>query len=318
MLRGDKMSDKLQQAVALIKAGRKQEGGQLLTQIVQQDPNNEMAWLWMATIVVKDQQRIHCLTQVLRINPNNQTARKGLASLKQKQVASSQPKPATPPQGVPQTASAGLLNKLAQPIQPSPPTQPTQSAQPAQPIQTQQAIVESKSQYNTSEDYYEEDYEEDYEDEDDYLADIDMGGLSLDEDDEEIKALIDYVVGELGKHMSHNDIIPVVCETRNISWKQAEAFVKVVEEKNKNKIARRQAPLLIGIGIFMVLAGTVTTFDALLDILDFIIDPVMYTLENGDIIESLGKTIAELVLGVTMLMGGGFGTWWAIRDAAKK
>jgi Tfp pilus assembly protein PilF len=75
------MSDKLQQAIALIRSGDKQNGGRLLAEVLKDDPQNEMAWLWMSGIVPKDEQRRHCLAQVLTINPNNQLAQKGLAQL---------------------------------------------------------------------------------------------------------------------------------------------------------------------------------------------------------------------------------------------
>jgi hypothetical protein len=75
------MSDKLQQAIALIRSGDKQNGGRLLAEVLKDDPQNEMAWLWMSGIVSRDEQRRHCLTQVLAINPNNQLAQKGLAQL---------------------------------------------------------------------------------------------------------------------------------------------------------------------------------------------------------------------------------------------
>ena len=40
--------DKLQQAIALINSGDKKGGQNLLVDIVNSDPNNETAWLWLA------------------------------------------------------------------------------------------------------------------------------------------------------------------------------------------------------------------------------------------------------------------------------
>ena len=45
------MTEQLKQAISLIKAGKKQEGGRLLNQVLKADPINEAAWLWAARIV---------------------------------------------------------------------------------------------------------------------------------------------------------------------------------------------------------------------------------------------------------------------------
>lgn len=73
--------EELKQAVELIKAGRKKAGGRILTDILNVDPENERAWLWVTACVDSDQERKYCLEQVLRINPNNQAAQKALAKL---------------------------------------------------------------------------------------------------------------------------------------------------------------------------------------------------------------------------------------------
>ncbi|MFP4345052.1 MAG: tetratricopeptide repeat protein [Anaerolineales bacterium] len=72
----------LKEAVRLIKAGDKQAGRRLLKQILKADPQNESAWLWMASGVSDNQQRIYCLEQVLKINPDHEMARRGLAHLR--------------------------------------------------------------------------------------------------------------------------------------------------------------------------------------------------------------------------------------------
>lgn len=75
------MSDKLNQAIATIKAGDKQTGGQLLIEILKTEPHNENAWLWMTQVVSKKDE-IKCLERVLKINPDNAIAKKGMARLK--------------------------------------------------------------------------------------------------------------------------------------------------------------------------------------------------------------------------------------------
>ncbi|MFT3893996.1 MAG: hypothetical protein QM730_20395 [Anaerolineales bacterium] len=72
---------KLTQAIEYAKEGNKVKARQYLTEIVQTEPNNESAWLWMSSVVEKKDQQIHCLQQALRINPNNQHASMGLEKL---------------------------------------------------------------------------------------------------------------------------------------------------------------------------------------------------------------------------------------------
>ena len=77
------MSEKLPIAIEAIKAGNKQLGQQLLAQILQSDPNNEQAWLWMSAVVDEDKRK-YCIERVLRINPNNVIASQALSQLNQK------------------------------------------------------------------------------------------------------------------------------------------------------------------------------------------------------------------------------------------
>lgn len=74
------MSEKLPIAIEAIKAGNKQLGQQLLAQILQSDPNNEQAWLWMSTVVDEDKRK-YCIERVLKINPNNILASQALSEL---------------------------------------------------------------------------------------------------------------------------------------------------------------------------------------------------------------------------------------------
>ncbi len=76
------MSETLEQAIAAIRAGDKNTGGQLLNQVLQTDPRNETAWLWMTAVVGSDEERRKILEYVLSINPDNETARNSLAKLK--------------------------------------------------------------------------------------------------------------------------------------------------------------------------------------------------------------------------------------------
>ncbi|GIV96839.1 MAG: hypothetical protein KatS3mg057_1496 [Herpetosiphonaceae bacterium] len=69
------------EAIHLIRTGEVERGRQLLEQIVQQNPNDEYAWLWLSSVVPDDQKRRYCLERVLSINPQNEAAQRGLAKL---------------------------------------------------------------------------------------------------------------------------------------------------------------------------------------------------------------------------------------------
>jgi hypothetical protein len=75
------MAASLELAITAIRSGRKEEGRQLLNLLIQQNPNNEQAWLWMSSVVDTDEQRARCLYHVLAISPENEVARKGLKIL---------------------------------------------------------------------------------------------------------------------------------------------------------------------------------------------------------------------------------------------
>jgi len=72
------MATSLELAITAIRSNRKEEGRQLLNLLIQENPNDEKAWLWMSSVVDTDEQRARCLYHVLAINPENQFARRGL------------------------------------------------------------------------------------------------------------------------------------------------------------------------------------------------------------------------------------------------
>jgi hypothetical protein len=74
--------DDLNRAIALSKSGKKIEAFKILKQIVQDDPENETAWLWLADTFSKNSDRITVLEECLKHNPDSLNAQKGLATFK--------------------------------------------------------------------------------------------------------------------------------------------------------------------------------------------------------------------------------------------
>ena len=103
--------DLLKQGIAALNAGRQMEARNLLTQVVQQDDRNEMAWLWLSGAVDTDEERRTCLENVLAINPNNGVAKRGLESLIAKE-------------GVRLLSVVSLPAPEVKPLKDKPPTQP--------------------------------------------------------------------------------------------------------------------------------------------------------------------------------------------------
>jgi hypothetical protein len=71
----------LQQAIQAIQYGDRALGKRLLAQVLQANPKNVQAWLWMSEVTDTDEQRRECLERVAAIEPQNQAARARLAQL---------------------------------------------------------------------------------------------------------------------------------------------------------------------------------------------------------------------------------------------
>jgi hypothetical protein len=69
------------QGIAAIKAGDREKARQLLAEALQQDSNDDQAWLWLSGVVDTDDEKRECLEQVLRIDPENVAANRGMALL---------------------------------------------------------------------------------------------------------------------------------------------------------------------------------------------------------------------------------------------
>ncbi len=94
------LDQKLDSAVALIRAGRRGQGKKLLLDILKQDETQDMAWVWLSATVDTVEMRRECLEEALKHNPENRMARRGLDRLEAQQPAG------VPAPGVAPAASA--------------------------------------------------------------------------------------------------------------------------------------------------------------------------------------------------------------------
>ena len=56
----------------------------LFLQMLREDSNLEMDWLWLATQVTSDAQRAYCLQRALAIHPESRLVQRGLAQLRRR------------------------------------------------------------------------------------------------------------------------------------------------------------------------------------------------------------------------------------------
>jgi tetratricopeptide (TPR) repeat protein len=91
----------IQQGIAAAKAGDKDQAREILQDVLRQDPKNETAWWWLASVLDK-QDAIICLKNVLKLNPANAKAQTALARLEAGGGASTAPKKVETRQRAPQ------------------------------------------------------------------------------------------------------------------------------------------------------------------------------------------------------------------------
>ncbi|MBE9506695.1 MAG: hypothetical protein IMY86_01480 [Chloroflexi bacterium] len=69
--------------------------------------------------------------------------------------------------------------------------------------------------------------------------------------------ITEYIVRELGRHRKENNIIFAVAKRANLDWGQAKELVEEVKITQSARIARRQSPLLLVLGIGTMIGGVV-------------------------------------------------------------
>lgn len=78
-------AEDLRQAIDAARAGRNREARDLLLKVVQDDPQNEAAWIWLSGLVDTLEDQIIACENALTINPGNEKVRAYLMQLQKKQ-----------------------------------------------------------------------------------------------------------------------------------------------------------------------------------------------------------------------------------------
>ncbi|NDJ78083.1 MAG: hypothetical protein GYB65_17685 [Chloroflexi bacterium] len=77
----DELRNLLRSGIQAAQRGNAEIARPFLEEVVAQDPNNELGWMWLASVASSSAERRECLLRVLQINPNNRRARQALDRL---------------------------------------------------------------------------------------------------------------------------------------------------------------------------------------------------------------------------------------------
>lgn len=103
------LAEILQTAIQAARRGEKKEARDLLLQVVDVEPRNELAWIWLSGLVDSLEDRIIACENVLTINPANEKIRIYLAQLQEQSLSS----PETNPQAQDEAVDLFLQAKAA-------------------------------------------------------------------------------------------------------------------------------------------------------------------------------------------------------------
>jgi membrane protein YdbS with pleckstrin-like domain len=80
-----------------IRHGDHETGRNLLLQVIQANPRNEVAWLWLSAVIDDPARERECLERVIEINPDNALAQKHLLKLRLQSYSDTAPAAGAPP-----------------------------------------------------------------------------------------------------------------------------------------------------------------------------------------------------------------------------
>ncbi len=89
MSSSDDLQTTLRNGIDAAKRGDRLTARRLLERVIAQDDRNEMAWIWLASVVNTNTERRNALERVLQINPRNSRAREALARLDESSTTAS-------------------------------------------------------------------------------------------------------------------------------------------------------------------------------------------------------------------------------------
>ena len=75
------VAESLRKGIRAARRGHHKPAQRLLSEVVEADPSNEEAWMWLARVVDDPARQAECYQQILSLNPDNSWANEQLAAL---------------------------------------------------------------------------------------------------------------------------------------------------------------------------------------------------------------------------------------------
>lgn len=279
------------QGIAALKSGDKTRAHECLSYALRQNPRDEQAWLWLSGVVASDAERYYCLEQVLTINPGNASAKHGLGLLPRVipvsplLVTPDLTPQARPPESRPEPSPASPSTELPEPeltlqaVQDPAYVLPTASTIPELPVVAQGQLLSLPANDTPS------------------TASA-LAGREAD---------VEFVVRALGGNNGPENVSRMLCEQKGYNWSEAQSFVAEVAAQQKTRIARRQSPFLLFLGVTTIIGGLWLVLSNGSFLLRFATQPVLL---NPTILVRGGTLF---VVGIGMVLGSLIGIVQQVR-----
>lgn len=129
------------------------------------------------------------------------------------------------------------------------------------------------------------------------------------------QALTDYIIDQLGHHVSRNDLIFDICQRTGLAWSQVSDLVAQVEQQAQKKTALKQSPLLLIVALGILMGGLFLACGALMYFLE-LARAGMFALDPFSLRRDFLATI-RLFTGFAMIIGSLIGVGSLLRTFLK-
>jgi hypothetical protein len=130
------------------------------------------------------------------------------------------------------------------------------------------------------------------------------------------QAIVDFVVREFGRHRSRDEIIRALSQDHRLAWDEAQELMTKVERQHRTKIARRQSPFFIFLGVATLIGGLVLAGRGI-----FVLYALFFATTEGVARipnpRAVGIIIAQMFTGIAMVAGSTLGLGQTIKAMFK-
>ena len=126
-----------------------------------------------------------------------------------------------------------------------------------------------------------------------------------------MKDMADFVIEQLGKHETPDNIALKLCEVSGMSWSEVTAFIEGVEKERRPEIVSRRRPILLLVGVVTLVAGLYLGYTSASYLAaffatagDFSENPLIYILSTP----GLARRVVTLAIATAIIVGGLWGT----------